>query len=149
MNHFKAIGIKFIVVAIVIFSLFSIFTNASLSNLLWMAIILTGVSYYIGDIVLLRRFGNLTTTFMDFGLVFLMTWVVANLLLSPSPAMTLVSFYCAFILTFTEALFHGYMQEKVFSTEEELPSANQLQMEFAEEIHTESITTENKEKREE
>ncbi|MGM8213412.1 YndM family protein [Virgibacillus sp. W0430] len=134
MKHVKAIGIKFIIVSLVVFSLFGIFTNVSLMILLWMSLVLTGIDYVVGDLLFLRRLGNLKATILDFGLVFITVWILANVFIDTSPAMTLVSFYAAFILTLAEPLFHGYMEEKVFEEERAFPFTSQFQTEFAEEI---------------
>ncbi|MGM8364006.1 YndM family protein [Virgibacillus sp. W0181] len=144
MNHGKAIVIKFIIVSIVICSLFGIFTNVTLSMLFVMSLIVTGVAYFIGDLLLLRKFGNVIATFLDFGLLILSVWMLANLFIDTSMAMLLVSFYVAFIITFTEPLFHGYMQEKVFANEPKFPSSGQLQTEFAEEVDMDNISVENR-----
>ena len=67
MDHLKVIGIKFIVIAVVIYSLFGILYNATLMNLFWISLLITGISYLIGDLFILRKFGNIKATIADFG----------------------------------------------------------------------------------
>src|SRR5690625_6352048 len=82
--HLKVIGIKFIVIAVVIYSLFCILYNATLMNLFWISLLITGISYLIGDLFILRKFGNIKATIADFGLSFISIWILGSLFFTES-----------------------------------------------------------------
>lgn len=143
MNHLKVLGIKLIVISIIVYSLFGILFNASLINLLWISLLVTGISYLIGDLFALRKYGNIVASIADFPLAFLLLWVLGNLFIDRGMPIALLSLTGAFFITLCEPLIHAYMQNKFSDyVQEDSPTINQLQTEFAEE--TDSETTINK-----
>lgn len=143
-RHAKAIGIKFIIVSIVIFSLFGIFYNVSLAKLFMMSVIVTGVAYVLGDLFMYPRFGNFLATLSDFALAFGSVWVLSYALIGMSMPLTLASLAAAYFIATTEPLFHTYMKEKVLQIEEDpeyrparVPS--ELQTEFAKDMDAKTI----------
>ncbi|WP_404452376.1 YndM family protein [Virgibacillus necropolis] len=139
MEHVKALGIKFIFTAIVVYSIFGIFYNASLGRLFWISLLVTGVSYVIGDLYILPRSGNILASIADLGLAFLSLWVLANIIIEMSIPTVMASIMASVVIAFCESLFHAYMQEKVINTREETRHFNQLQTEFAEETNEDTI----------
>ncbi|WP_165769183.1 YndM family protein [Virgibacillus profundi] len=140
MAHLKVLGIKFIVIAILVFSLFGIIYNATLLNLFWISLLVTGISYLIGDLFILRRFGNVTATIADFGLAFLSIWLLGNLFLAEGMPVILLSLTAAFFMTCGEPLIHIYIQNQ-FSDDHQrgFGTKKQLQTEFAEETDAQTI----------
>ena len=136
MQHAKAFGIKFIIVSIFIFSIFGIYGNVTLNLLFWMSLIVTVTMYVIGDVWLLPRIGNLKATLADFVLLFGIVGILGSIVVEPSAAIVLASFYVAFFITLVEPLFHGFMQEKVYEDDEAFEERPDLQTEFAEEADT-------------
>lgn len=146
MDHLKALGIKFIVISIIVYSLFGILFNASLINLLWISMLVTGISYLIGDLFVLRKYGNIVASFADFPLAFLSLWILGNLFIERGMPIVTLSLMGAFFITLSEPLIHAYMQNKLTdNVQKDSPTINQLQTEFAEETDSETIT--NKKKR--
>ncbi|WP_430786343.1 YndM family protein [Virgibacillus flavescens] len=143
MKHLKALGIKFIFTAIVVYSIFGIFYDASLWRLLWMSILATGILYIIGDLFILPKFGNLIASIADFGLAFLSFWILGNLLIDLSISVTTAALFASVFMAVTEALFHMYMTEQVFESApkgEATPySAEGLRTEFADETNKETF----------
>ncbi|WP_010281757.1 YndM family protein [Bacillus timonensis] len=137
MRHFKAIGIKFIVISIVLLSLFAIFRGASISNILLMSLLVTGIAYLIGDLFTLPRMGNAVATIADFGLSFFSIWFLSYLFMENTSSLITASLTAAALITASEALFHAYMQKKVLKDENQQQISRQLQpsfqTEFAEE----------------
>ncbi|MRH44680.1 DUF2512 family protein [Aquibacillus halophilus] len=138
MDHVKALGIKFIVIAIVLFSILAIFNNASLTNILIISILVTGVSYLIGDLFILRRYGNLIATVADFGLAFISVWLLSTLFFQVEYGIFSASLFIAFFISISEAIFHMYMQRIVFKQDKEIyinrrVLSNNFQTEFSEE----------------
>lgn len=117
MRHLYAIGIKFILVGTVISSLFSVFFNASLANLLIMSIGIALVSYVIGDLVILPQLGNVIASIIDFGIYFLAVWTLSGLMIGIEQGITLASLAASYFLSLAEPLFHAYIIERVLRLE--------------------------------
>lgn len=135
MNHLKALGIKFLIQATVILAFLSIFEGASLANLFGLSLLITGLSYVIGDLVILPRFGNIVAVIADFGLISLAIWVLAGMF-ADIPIMAALASGLA--IAVAEILFHTYMTENVLRRRERgkvvpFPINRSLQTEFAEE----------------
>lgn len=145
MGHIKVLGIKFIVISIITFSSFGIFFHASLMNLFWISLLVTGVSYLIGDLFVLKRYGNLAATLADFPLAFVSFWVLGSLMNGASLGVTTISLLAAFFTSLSEPFIHAYIIEQIADDDvpDDLPTTNQLQTEFAEENQLE---TRNKDK---
>ncbi|HLS59535.1 MAG TPA: YndM family protein [Virgibacillus sp.] len=141
MGHLKVIGIKFIVIAVVIYSLFGILYNATLMNLFWISLLITGISYLIGDLFILRKFGNIKATIADFGLSFISIWILGSLFFTESMPTIILSLAGALFITCCEPFIHLYLENQLSDDDEkDVRTKNQLQTEFAEETDTQSIT---------
>ncbi|MFZ3578715.1 YndM family protein [Virgibacillus sp. DJP39] len=145
MKHIKAIGIKFIFTAIVVYSIFGIFYDASLLNLFWISTITTGLSY-IGDVFILPKIGNLIASVADFGLSFFLLWVLGNVFIDATLPIITASLFASVFMAISESLFHIYMEEKVLDRRDKEPaiSSPQLQTEFSEETNKETIKEDEK-----
>lgn len=154
MDHLKALGIKFIYTSIIIFSLFGIFNNVSIGKLFIMSLMTTGISYIVGDLIVLPRIGNIRSTILDFGLSFLTVLILGGLFIITDIKITLASLAAAFFMMCIEPLFHTYMVERVFNPDKDLVKDHNHQIkttqlhpklltEFAEETDTETITRNN------
>ncbi|SET58838.1 Protein of unknown function [Oceanobacillus limi] len=145
MFHTKTIGIKLIVSIIVVYSIFGIFGNASLSDLLWVSILLTAISYFIGDRLILPRYGNVVATIADFPLAFLTLWLLGSFLVTFETPIISTSLMAAFFLTCAEPLIHAYLQNQTEGGKREQPIAtDRLQTEFAEETDAQDINKKSK-----
>lgn len=148
MNHLKAIGIKFIITSIVVLSILSIFGDATIGELLFISLLLTGLAYLIGDLFILPRMGNLVATIADFGLAFFSLWALGYMFLERTSALITASLFAAVFIALSEALFHAYMENKVLQKNDEKQSRQQLrpryQTEFAEENEVTSRTQKKK-----
>ncbi|MBP1948644.1 YndM family protein [Virgibacillus litoralis] len=148
MDHLKALGLKFVAISITVFSIFGIFYDATLYNLFWISLLVTGISYLIGDLFILRKFGNVTASFADFPLAFLSLWILGNLFLAEGIPIITISIMVAFFITCCEPFIHGFIQERFADGDEreDSRSLNQLQTEFSEETNEHTIKSEDSEK---
>ncbi|WP_106495858.1 YndM family protein [Lentibacillus sp. Marseille-P4043] len=144
MDHLKALGIKFIVIAITVFSIFGIFYNATLVNMFWISLLVTGISYLIGDMFILRKFGNVAATIADFPLTFLSLWALGSLFIEGSLPMITLSLLGAFFITICEPFIHAYIDENFSFERHDLRTMNQIQTEFSEEIDPDTNKKEDK-----
>jgi hypothetical protein len=139
--NFKALGIKLIVHMITVLSIFGIFFDASLTNLVIIGIITTAISYLIGDRFLLRRFGNVKASIADFFLTFFTLAILGYLLIETDMPLITTSLFAAFFITLTEPFIHAYILENEAKAKRKRPlRSGRLQTEFAEETHTDSKT---------
>lgn len=135
MSHLKALGIKFIIITVIVMSLFSIFNFAVFDNLILISLITTVVTYLLGDMLLLRHLGNVIATISDFALSFFLYWMLGSLFFGMTGTIALTSLAAAFFTTVTEPFIHEYIQNQVFSEEKEKPKTfRQMQTEFADEM---------------
>ncbi|MFC4557264.1 YndM family protein [Virgibacillus kekensis] len=133
MRHLAALGIKFVVISVAVFSILGIFYNATLTNLFWVSLLVTGIAYFVGDLFVLKRYGNLIATIGDFPLAFLSIWLLGMLFIERDLPILPASLFAAFFITLCEPLLHSFIinhEEKA----EELPASGKLQTETAEEI---------------
>ncbi|WP_067724783.1 YndM family protein [Oceanobacillus damuensis] len=136
MRHLKALGIKFVITSIVLFSILPIFLTAGLGEILFMSILLTGIAYLIGDLFLLSRFGYFIAAAADFALVTLSVWILSIVFIGNGPSILAAALSTGFGIAISEAIFHIYMKEKVLTdTEDHLGNFRRMQMqtEIAEE----------------
>lgn len=141
MNHLKILGIKFIASSVIVLSLFGIFNNYNWGNLILISAFITVVSYLLVDMMLLRRFGNVISSIVDFGLAFASYWVLGSTLIGgESGPMLLISLTAAFFTMFVEGFIHIYIvsQFDEFKEVETYQPVNRLQTEFGEEMHAEA-----------
>ncbi|TMN22446.1 YndM family protein [Lentibacillus cibarius] len=147
MIYLKTLGIKVIVIGITVLSLFGIFYNANLMNLFWVSVLLTGITFLVGDVLILRRFGNVTASIVDFPLAFIALWLLGSMLIEASVPLVSISLMAAFFIACCEPFIHTYIKEKMEKDRSnetiESPDVGRLQTEFSEEL--ESTTTDGKE----
>ncbi|TFJ92673.1 YndM family protein [Lentibacillus salicampi] len=151
MVYLKTLGIKAIAIGITVFSLFGIFYNADVMNLFWISLLTTGLSFLLGDLFVLRRFGNITASIADFPLAFLSIWLLGSLFIEASIPIATTSLMAAFFLTCCEPFIHTYMTENLeeerFEESEASPRTGQLQTEFAKEFESEDLTDDHENRR--
>ncbi len=138
MDHVKAIGIKWTFTIVILLSLLTIFEAATFQQILLISLIVTGVTYVVGDLIVLPSFGNIVTTIIDFGLAFLSVWMLSALFIEQTATIVLIAAGAAYFFSMCEALFHAYMKEKVLPKKRGIviPFPNmRLQTEFSEEMH--------------
>src|SRR5699024_3053983 len=70
MGYAKVLGIKFVAISVTVLSIYGIFNHVSLGSLIMISLLTTIVSFLIGDLVILRKFGNLVASIVDFFLAF-------------------------------------------------------------------------------
>ncbi|MEN1966754.1 YndM family protein [Lentibacillus sp. N15] len=147
MQHLKALGLKFLAIAFTIYTIFGIFTGAGWVNLFWISLFVTVISYLIGDMIILRQFGNITATIADFALTFLSLFILGGLFLHATIPIITTSILSAFFISCVEPFIHGYIVNR-FSPDDyerkDWRTMNQLQTEFGEETNKNTIKADRK-----
>lgn len=141
MDHLKILGIKFIAIAFTVIAIFGVFNDIPIGTLLGISLLTTVISYLIGDLFLLRKFGNVIATIADFGLAFVSLWVLSAMFIGVGgyPIET-ISLLAAFFIACVEPFIHGYIVNRIpLETRKDRRTLNQLQTEFAEESDAQDI----------
>lgn len=120
MNTVRALIIKFIMITAVLWIVLGLY-GFTFGDILVSSVLITGVSYIIGDRIILPRFGNVAATIADFGLVFVMLWSFGSYLFEPREGVGTASFIAALIIGMGEALFHRYLERDVDDDELTMP----------------------------
>lgn len=145
MQHLKALGLKFLAIAFTIYTIFGIFSGAGWVNLFWISLFVTAISYLIGDMIILRQFGNITATIADFALTFFSLFILGGLFLNANIPIITTSILSAFFITCCEPFIHSFIVNR-FSPDEyerkDWRTMNQLQTEFAEETNEHTLRVE-------
>src|SRR5690625_4004944 len=135
------ISIKCIIIGLVIISHICILYHATLMNLFWISLLITGISYLIGDLFILRKFGNIKATIADFGLSFISIWILGSLFFTESMPTIILSLAGALFIPCCEPFILLYIENQLSDVDDkDVRTKNQLQTEFAEETDTQSIT---------
>lgn len=141
MERAKVLGMKYIIAAIITFSIYGIFGTATLGNLFLISVLVIAIPY-LGDLFLLHKIGNLFASVSDFVLYSLLYWGLATMFIGPSAPIPilLTSLTAAFFTAISESVLHIYILENVFD-EKENPriSVQQLQTEFSKETDAQSV----------
>lgn len=113
MEHVRALIIKFIMCTVALWIVLSLFYGVSFGNVVWIGIVLTILSYALGDLLILPFAGNMAATAADFGLTFLTVWLMGAYLFDPAIPAALTAFFSAIVITIGEWFFHNYMGKTV------------------------------------
>ncbi|MHA6253483.1 YndM family protein [Oceanobacillus sp. CAU 1775] len=138
MSHLKAIGIKFVFTTIIVLSFLGIFQEMTLQQIITISVVITGVTYVFGDLLILPTFNNVVASIIDLGVAFLSVWLLTSFFIGQSVSVVLISASIAYAFTFCEAVFHIYMKEKVLPKKKGvlIPfPAMRYQTEASKEIH--------------
>lgn len=76
MTHVKALAIKGIMTIIVLYLVLGLGFGFTFGDTLLMTIVLGVISYLLGDLYVLPRWNNMIATLADFGLAFLVIWLM-------------------------------------------------------------------------
>lgn len=149
MDYVKVLGIKFVAISITVLSIFGIFNYVSLSSLMLVSLITTVVSFLIGDMVILKRFGNLVASIADFFLAFGTLWVLSVLFVGWGVPILTTSLLAAFFIACVEPFVHEYMLHNFTDYRHILAKREPLdvQTEFAEEHDVHDIRNDDSDKR--
>lgn len=112
MKHVIALFIKTLMIASVLLIVLSVFNNYPASQALWLAIIVSGASYLLGDLFILPMTNNTTATLADFGIGTIVVWWVGSAIYN-SPVPLTIALMSALLIGIGEWVFHAYMAKVV------------------------------------
>lgn len=140
MKHFIAVSIKLGLASIVLFSILPIFSALNIGKIFFITVLVTGVSYMIGDLFILPASGNAIATIADFVLFTATISFLCFNLVGANFYVLMASVFAATFISFCEAFFHVFMEENILAktnkqeNREFTIDANRFQPEFSKEI---------------
>lgn len=118
MEYVKALIIKFILCTAVVWLVLGAYYGVRFSHVLMLGLILTVVSFVIGDLFILPRFENWGATIADFLLVFATVWLYGvNVIPGNFPVLTGAA-VVAILISIGEVFFHRYMDIRVLHVDD-------------------------------
>ncbi|KXZ20721.1 hypothetical protein AXI59_13885 [Bacillus nakamurai] len=114
MAHIKALAIKGIMTLIILYLVLGLGFNFTFGDALLMTIVLGAVSYFTGDLYVLPKWNNITAALADFGLAFLVVWLVGMPLSMgiSGGKLAFAALISAIIIAVAEYFFHFYIMRK-------------------------------------
>lgn len=111
-NHMKALTLKHGALLVVFIAVLTLGFGVPWYHAAWISFMVGIIAYWLGDLLILRKFGNLVATAADFGLVFFLTWFFLWILdfdLGTETSFVLLALYTALVTAVVEFLFHGWL----------------------------------------
>lgn len=110
MNHITILLIKFITCLIAFYIGLDLFFEATMTDIVSFSLLVTTVSYLIGDRILLPRLGNVNSVIVDFMLSYTIVWIFGSVLLNNYLQIAWGSLIAAVIISAAEVLIHRFIQ---------------------------------------
>lgn len=108
MKYALALIIKFVIHLAVLMMILGGFYGITFANILSISLLLTGISFIIGDLIILPNFDNTIAAVADFFLAFIGVWVLGYLLIIESINLGISSFVSAVFITIVEVFLPIY-----------------------------------------
>lgn len=137
-NYIRAFVVKFIGVGVLTFSLYGVFYHASIGRLLLMTFVVAGITF-LGDLFILPRVNQAVAALGDFGLFFLLYWLLGNLVVEDTVPLLLPTLAAAYFGTFAEAIYHIYAMDRLHEPPRTAPLPTRYQTEIGEESDAEAV----------
>lgn len=133
MEHVKALAIKFAMSTVILFIILGAVYQIAFGNILLISVLVTGIAYVIGDMLVFPKFGNLVGTIGDFGLAFVSIFLIGSELFRMDVPLLAASFLASGLIAISEWFFHIYMDKYVLSDRPGYYARTDMMAEFAEE----------------
>jgi hypothetical protein len=126
MKHVKALAIKFVSSLALLSIILGLFFDMAFSNIFLITLVLGVAAYIIGDLLILPRTNNTVATIADFGLAFLIIWLMSENLTYGDNHFSM-SLIAALGVALFEYMFHKYVVNNVFPDKGGQQQTRQLQ----------------------
>lgn len=140
-TNFRIILLKFISCIIIFTIAFDLFFVAGVSEVLSFSILVTIVSYFIGDKMILPRVGNRAAVVIDFFTVYAIVWIFGNILLHSYEQIAWGSIIAATLIGISEVFVHLFLLGRLLpppTTERKRPLRTSQKLAFGTEFAEES-----------
>jgi hypothetical protein len=116
LKHVSALGLKFVMTTVLLW-LVMFFFRIPFATILWMSVILTVVSYVVGDLAILPIGGNFVASLADFGLTCVGVWLMGQFVFDKQQSLLVAAFSAAVLMFFGEWFFHAYLKNSMLKRE--------------------------------
>lgn len=113
MKHATILLIKFITCIIAFAVGLDLFFDATFLDIFSFSLLITVISYPIGDRIILPHFGNTAASIVDFVLTYMSVWIFGNILLDSYVQIAWGSIISAAIITAAEVFIHQYILNRL------------------------------------
>jgi hypothetical protein len=133
-KHLTVLLIKFIASLVVFYISLDLFFDATIVDIVSFSLLLTVISYFLGDLILLPRIGKLNSVVTDFFLAYLLVWIFGAILFESYLQVAWGSIISAILIAGSEVFVHSYIIKNIpDEIPEKGPAFNQrFAYEFAE-----------------
>ena len=122
MNHVKALVIKFLMIAVVLLIILTLFFDVPFMDTIWISLALTIIAYLMGDLMIFRKAGdrsdqnkrNAIATVSDIVVAFLVIWLLGDALAGDNVDIITPAIISALVIGGGEWFFHKYLDRSVF-----------------------------------
>lgn len=125
MEHIKAMAIKFIGSLVLLYIVLGLFYGMSFGNVFLITLV-WGIASYLGDLFILPRINNTIATIADFGLAFIIIWLMGENL-TYGGSVFIPALISAAGLALFEYFFHKYISSNNSREESNSPRPTNLQ----------------------
>ncbi|MDZ5471546.1 YndM family protein [Bacillus sp. 31A1R] len=119
MNNMMILLIKFVAAFLAFAIAFDLFFDATFVDILSFSILITVVSYFVGDRLILPRIGNVKAAIVDFFMTYTLVWIFGSILLHSYLQIAWGSIISATLIAGGEVLIHNFIQNRTANTAEE------------------------------
>ena len=133
-KHFRALAVKFLASLVILYVILGLMYDMSFTNVFLISLVLGLASYVIGDLFLLPKTNNTIATLADFGLAFMVIWVLGESL-TYGESLLLASLISAAVIAIFEYFFHKSVAGNVLEDGERKRTTYQYQTEAAKEFY--------------
>lgn len=124
MKHVKALAIKFISSLVLLSVILGLFFDMAFSNIFLITLVLGVAAYLIGDMLILPRTNNTIATISDFGLAFVIIWLMSENL-TYGDNQLLMSLIAALGVALFEYMFHRYLSNNILPNQQQQTGTRQ------------------------
>lgn len=143
-NYIWAFIVKFIGVAVLTFSLYGVFLDATIVMLFLMTFIVSAVTF-IGDVFILPRINQALAAVGDAVGYFVLYYVLGTLVVEAAISPLLPALTAAYFGGLAEMIYHIYVMDRLHEVPRLAPAPTRYQTEMAEELHPEAEVRRSKE----
>lgn len=110
MRHILNIAVKWVLAFLILLLITVLFGGYNLTNLFIFSFGVAVISYFLGDLLILPKAGNIIASISDFALAFATLWLMDFFLLSEFTITSML--YAALGIAIMEFLFHIYLENR-------------------------------------
>jgi len=143
-EYVKAFIVKLLIFGVLTFSIFGIFTNASIMKLLLISLVVSAATF-IGDVFILPRMNQALAIVGDFAGILLLYWLIGGLVVDDGVSPIMPALAAAYFGTMAEAIYHIYAMDRLHEPDIGPPLPVRYQTEFAEEEEVDDTKKDNNE----